>query len=57
MEFKIADIFTDANLLKTVSEEVNHILKQDPNLESEEYQPLKERLDIYLSKSYDKLNL
>ena len=57
MEFKIADIFTDANLLKTVSEEVNRILKQDPNLESEEYQPLKERLDIYLSKSYDKLNL
>ena len=57
MEFKIADIFTDANLLKTVSEEVNHILERDPNLEQEEYQALRERLDVYLSKSYDKLNL
>ncbi len=57
MEFKIADIFTDANLLKTVSEEVNRILERDPELEQEEYRALRERLDIYLSKSYDKLNL
>lgn len=57
MEFKIADIFTDANLLKTVSEEVNRILERDPNLEQEEYWALRERLDVYLSKSYDKLNL
>ena len=57
MEFKIADIFTDANLLKTVSEEVNRILERDPNLEQEEYWALRERLDGYLSKSYDKLNL
>lgn len=57
MEFKIADIFTDANLLKTVSEEVNRILERDPNLEQEEYRTLKDRLDVYLSKSYDKLNL
>ena len=57
LEFKIADIFTDANLLKTVSEEVNRILERDPNLEQEEYWALRERLDVYLSKSYDKLNL
>lgn len=57
MEFKIADIFTDANLLKTVSEEVNRILERDPELEQGEYRALRERLDIYLSKSYDKLNL
>lgn len=57
MEFKIADIFTDANLLKSVSEEVNRILERDPELEQEEYRALRERLDIYLSKSYDKLNL
>ena len=57
MEFKIAVIFTDANLLKTVSEEVNRILERDPNLEQEEYWALRERLDVYLSKSYDKLNL
>lgn len=57
MEFKIADIYTDAKLLKSVSEEVNRILDQDPNLENEEYCLLRERLDRYLGQRYDKLNL
>lgn len=57
MEFKLADVFTDANLLKTVSEEVNRLLDEDPELEAEEYQPLRSRLETYLSKSYDRLNL
>ena len=42
MEFKLADIYTDAGLLKTVSEEVNRILDEDPTLEGEEYAALKE---------------
>jgi ATP-dependent DNA helicase RecG len=57
MEFKLADIFTDANILKTVSEEVNHILERDPNLEQEDHFALAERLKVYVNKSYDKLNL
>lgn len=57
LEFKLADVFTDANLLKTVSEEVNHMLDVDPELEREEHQMLKRRLEVYLSKSYDQLNL
>ena len=57
LEFKLADIFTDAGLLKQVSEEVNRILEKDPGLDQEAYQPLKERLDLYLKKSYDHLNL
>ncbi len=57
MEFKIADIYTDAKLLKSVSEEVNRILDQDPNLENGEYCLLRERLDRYLGQRYDKLNL
>lgn len=57
MEFKLADVFTDANLLKTVSEAVNRLLDEDPELEAEEYQPLRSRLETYLSKSYDRLNL
>jgi ATP-dependent DNA helicase RecG len=57
MEFKLADIFTDANILKTVSEEVNRMLERDPRLEQEEHLALAERLKVYVNKSYDKLNL
>ena len=57
LEFKIADIFTDANLLKTVSEEVNRLLDEDPELEMEEHRDLKEKMNRYLSQSYEKLNL
>ena len=57
MEFKLADIFTDANLLKTVSEEVDAMLQSDPGLERPEHQALEQRMAVYLSKSYDKLNL
>jgi ATP-dependent DNA helicase RecG len=57
MEFKLADIFTDANILKTVSEEVNRMLELDPRLEQEDHLALAERLKVYVNKSYDKLNL
>lgn len=57
LEFKLADIFTDANLLKTVSEEVEALLDANPLLEGEEFAPLKHRLEIYLNRSYEKLNL
>lgn len=57
MEFQLADIFTDAEILKSVSEEVNGLLKEDPQLEQEEHQELKRKLDEYLERSYEKLNL
>lgn len=57
LEFKLADIFTDANILKTVSEEVNRLLEEDPNLEQEPHQELRRRLDSFLEKSYERLNL
>ncbi|MDO5349175.1 MAG: ATP-dependent DNA helicase RecG [Lachnospiraceae bacterium] len=57
LEFKLADIFTDANLLKTVSEEVNRLLDDDPELEQEEHLELKRHLDQYLQNRYEKLNL
>lgn len=57
MEFKLGDIFTDANLLKTVSEEVKHIFSEDPDLEREENTELSRKLSEYLEKSYDRLNL
>lgn len=57
MEFKLADIFTDANLLKTVSEEVNVLLVKDPELEAAGHEELKKKLEEYLQQSYEKLNL
>lgn len=57
MEFQLADIFTDADILKAVSEEVNVLLEEDPQLEKEEHQALKRKLDEYLEQSYEKLNL
>jgi len=53
----LADIFTDAGLLKKVSEEVNQMLDEDPALEQEENRELRKKLDLYLEKSYGRLNL
>lgn len=57
LEFKLADIFTDANILKTVSDEVKLLFDQDPELEKEEHLELRKKMQEYLEKSYDKLNL
>ena len=57
LEFRMGDVFTDANLLKQVSEEVNEILDDDPELEKEEHLELKRQIDLYLGERYEKLNL
>ena len=57
LEFKLADIFTDANLLKLVSQEVKEIMREDPLLQKEEYRELGKCLEVYLGRSYEKLNL
>ena len=57
LEFKLGDIFTDADLLKTVSEEVREILDVDPDLSGEENRELGKRLGEYLEESYSRLNL
>ena len=53
LEFQLADIYTDAVTLKKVSEDVNRLLEQDENLEQEENQELKKRLDRFLEEKYD----
>ena len=57
LEFKIADIYTDAVTLKKVSEDVEELLAMDENLEREEHAELRKRLGVYLEQSYNKLNL
>lgn len=57
LEFKLADIYTDAVTLKAVSEDVNRLLSEDENLEKPEHADLKRKLDRYLEHSYEKLNL
>ena len=57
LEFKIADIYTDAVTLKKVSEDVEELLAEDENLEREEHAELRRKLAQYLEHSYNKLNL
>ncbi|MCD8009231.1 MAG: ATP-dependent DNA helicase RecG, partial [Lachnospiraceae bacterium] len=40
LEFTIGDIYSDAQTLKEASECCDQILKQDPEMHSEEFQPL-----------------
>ena len=42
---------------RQVSEEVNRLLDEDPELSSEDHAELGKKLNLYLEKSYDKLNL
>ena len=52
LDFTIADIYQDKELLKKASEDAMYILHTDPELKSEEYKDLKERLARYLEESY-----
>ena len=47
LEFKLADIYQDAAILKEASIVADEILEKDPHLESEEYKGLKNRLEFY----------
>ena len=57
LEFRLADIFTDAQVLKAASNEVSRLFAEDPLLEQEEHQELKRRIEEYLGSNYEKLNL
>ena len=47
LEFKLADIYTDAVTLQKVSEDVERLLKTDPELSAPEHAELKKRLDLH----------
>lgn len=49
MQFKLADIYTDANILKEAADEATRILEEDPTLSMPKHQRLKEELDATIS--------
>ena len=54
---KLADIFADADILKAVSDEVKKLMDKDPLLEAEENQELKRKMNGYLERGWEKVNL
>ncbi len=57
MSFRLADIFTDADVLKEASEEAESLLGEDPGLEREENAALNRMLQEYLADRFSELNL
>ncbi|MDO4295459.1 MAG: ATP-dependent DNA helicase RecG [bacterium] len=55
MQFQLADVFCDAELLGQVSGEVDALLSEDGGIFLKKYEILRKHLDEYLKKSYDKL--
>ena len=57
LEFRLADIFADADILKAVSDEVKKLMDKDPLLEAEENQELRRKMDGYLERGWERVNL
>lgn len=56
-DFGIADIYTDAKVLKSASEAAGEVLDKDPELELEENRYLAEKVSGYTVKCLEKLNI
>lgn len=56
-DFEIADIYTDAKVLKSASEAAGEVLDKDPELELEENRYLAEKVSEYTVKCLEKLNI
>lgn len=57
MEFKIGDIYSDAEILKKAGKAVSRIRKEDPELEQSCHRELKERMDFYMKNELKNLSL
>lgn len=57
LEFRLGDIYTDAEVLKTAAAEARDLLERDPKLEKEENADLKRMLDGYLEDKFREINL
>lgn len=57
MEFRIGDVFTDANVLQQASDAATILLSEDETLSFIEHQSLRGKLDRYVKDGLDKLSL
>ncbi len=57
MQFRIGDIYNDADILKLTSEAAGDILSMDPDLSLPRHQALKERLSSYMKDDLENLGL
>lgn len=57
LEFRLGDIYQNADLLKQASEEANLILSEDRRLESEKYASVRARIQNYLKEQAEIANL
>lgn len=56
-QFKLADIYQDADIMSKASYEVSVLIKEDPKLEAPEHKALKARLKRYAGREFTLLNL
>lgn len=57
LDFKLADIFQDAKILKRANEAAVQLIKRDPHLELEENQNLKDYLQFYIKEGMPETTL
>lgn len=57
LDFSLADIYTDAEVLQEANEAVSKLLKDDPELKAPDHRELKKRFELLVSRQADHLNL
>ncbi|MBS6395687.1 MAG: ATP-dependent DNA helicase RecG [Clostridiales bacterium] len=57
LEFRIGDVFQDANILKQAGEAAGEILNQDPELLLPEHEALARRMERYMERGTEQLSL
>lgn len=57
MEFKLGDVFTDANILQQACDAVNELQENDPEMTDSKHQLLYEKFEYYRANTLKKLNL
>ena len=57
LQFALADIFRDGAILQQAAVDVGYLLRTDPDLQSEEYTKIKERLEYICQNESIRFNI